>query len=619
MKHKKLKILWRFGLLGTALLFIIAILINFVIFIGPSFYPFHPHETIVYNQQDKLLFTRHFNEYASYVEMDDICPYLVDALVASEDKRFYKHHGLDYQRIIKSAITNLFKGEITQGGSTITQQYARTLYLNNEKSLARKLKEAWIAKKLEMTFDKEQILEGYLNCAYFGQNIYGIHAASNYYFHKHPRDISLPEAAMLIGIIKAPNYYSPEVDINAANKQKQLVLRQMVNQKMITESEYLTATNQELTYYFYFANTYSQQILYYYDAMIKQLENSGFLTNSFQKIGYSIYSCLDEEVQNIVEKTVQKYHFSSEISVIVMKPYSGDVIALIGGKDYGISSFNRATNAFRQTGSTIKPLLYYLGLESGMTPLTKMKSEPTTFYINGVGEYSPQNAGNLYANKEITMLEAIALSDNIYATKTTLLLGSQKLQTLLNLFGIADVQANPTIGLGTNSMTPLQLASIYNTLASEGAYYAPRFFRKVTMQNSNIIYQKAPQLLFTLSRKSVLQLNYMLRSPFDPAFKSYATPSLLGFAPKYRFSAKTGTTDTDRWVVGYNPQYTICVWMGHDENEPFTDGTIAKTIFQDLANSLMERHKDIFYPNTEFTPFFYQSATGVKSFTYYKK
>ncbi len=594
---------------------IISFIINSLIFLGPGYYPYHYSEVVVQDINDEYVFTRHFNSFSSYVEIEQIPEHLIKALIASEDKRFYKHHGLDYGRIIKSAFTNLINQDISQGGSTITQQYARTLYLSNEKSISRKVKEALIAKKIEMTFSKEEILEGYLNCLYFGQNIYGIGGAADYFYHKNVEELTLGEAAILIGMIKAPSYYSPEVNMVIAKKQQQKVLQQMKNQQMIKESQYLSALNEELLFYYSFSKDYSKNTLYYYDAMKNQLNESHLLTNTQQENGYEISSCLDKKIQKIVEKTIQNYHFSSEISVIVMKPYSGDVLALVGGKDYDTSPFNRAVNAKRQSGSAIKPLLYYLALENGMTPLTKMKSEPTTFYIQGVGEYSPKNANEEYAYRDITMLEAIALSDNIYATKTNLFLGSSKLKKILELFDVENVEANPTIGLGTNTITPLQLTAIYNTFASEGQYYKPRFFRSVKVNNNEYFYN--PSFKFSLTKESVILLNYMLCSPFDEAFKSYATPSLLKYKPDYRFSAKTGTTDTDRWVIGFNPHYTISVWMGNDKNEPFNEGSLAKNIFQDLANSLMEHHKDVFYTTMNLTPFTYQSSNGKKSFTYY--
>lgn len=599
--------------------FILSVIFNIALLLSPNFYAYHAEENIVYDRNNQFAFSIHFNEYGSYVSLEKTSRYVKDALVASEDKRFYKHHGLDYLRIIKSAFNNLKKGEIKEGGSTITQQYARTLFLSNEKTLTRKIKEAWISKKLEQTLSKDEILEGYLNAAYFGHNIYGIVGASDYYYHKLPSELTLAESAMLIGILSAPTYYSPKTNLLLAKQKQRNVLNAMKKEKMITEREYFDALDENIQYAFSFQNEPSVQTRFYYDALKKQLEQDQITTSNYYKIGQEIYSCIDMEVQNKIETIVKSHPLNSEISVVVMKPFSGDVLALIGGKNYEESAYNRAIYAARQTGSTIKPLLYYLGLEYGMTPLTKMKSEPTTFYINGIGEYAPKNANEKYANRDISMVEAIALSDNVYATKTILLLGSKPFAHLLQRFTSQNVESNPTIGLGTNSMTPLELASLFNTFASEGAYYRPRFYQSVESSFHEKISSRKSTPSFYLNKESVIELNYMLRSPFDSAFKSYANPSLLEYAPEKRFSAKTGTTDADRWVVGYNPNYTICVWLGNDDNSPIQDGALAKIIFKEIANALMEKQKDTFYSATGLLPFYYQGKNGKTSYTYYEK
>jgi len=618
MKRKLNRVI-KFLISSSLIIGLLSIILNIAIFIGPNYIFNHPKEIKVISNDGKYTYSRYFNQYGSYVSLDNMSSYFPKAVVAAEDKRFYKHNGLDYLRIISSALSNIKNSSIKSGGSTITQQLARTLYLSNEKSFKRKLKEAMIAKKIEMTYSKEQILEAYLNVAYFGHNLYGVSQASNYYYQKSPKSLSLGEVALLIGILPSPTNYSPDINLNLAIKQQHNVLNTMLKQGLITNSEYLKATTETLDFKYSFTSDHSMNLLFYHDAMIRQLENNKILTTNKQNIGYQINSCLDKNVQDIIEKTTNKYSFKSEISVIVMKPYSGDVLGLVGGKDYSSSPYNRALNAKRQTGSTIKPLLYYLGLENGMTPLTKFKSEPTTFYIDGVGEYSPSNANNKYANKEITMLEAIALSDNIYATKTVLLLGSKMIKNLIEKFHISNIEANPTIGLGSNSLTPLELAAIYNTFASEGYYYPPRFYRQISTIDNRILSKNSSKSEFKLRSDSVLQINYLLRSPFDKAFKSYATPSLLNYIPKYRFSAKTGTTTSDRWVVGFNPQYTICVWMGNDDNSEFQDGDVAKRIFVDIANSLMDKKKDYFYPTTNLKPFSYKGSNQNISFTYYKK
>lgn len=617
MKEKIIKISKKMFIILLVVLSLIS-LSKFVLFFSPNYVFYHPNEVKIYTKNEKDYYSRMFNQFGKYVTLDEISPHLINAAVASEDKRFYKHDGIDYSRIIKSLFDNLKNNGISSGASTITQQVARTIFLSNQKSLKRKLNEIFIAKKIEEVYSKEKILETYLNIAYFGHNLYGVEQACDYYYHKSPKNVTLAEAALLIGILPSPTNYSPEKDYEKAVILKDNVLLKMKHLGYITSSEYLIATKEKLNFCYSLTKKESSNLLYFHDALMEELRRKHLITKTQQNIGYKIYSTLDKDVQNIIENITNKHSFSSEISVIVMKPYSGDVLGLIGGKDYDISPFNRALNANRQIGSTIKPLIYYLALENGLTPLTKLKSEPTTFFIDDVGEYSPKNANNKYANKEITMLEAIALSDNIYATKVALLLGSKTIKKFLESFNIILKDANPTIGLGSNSLTPLQLTAIYNTFASEGSYYKPTFYKKILSMDDRVIHKNTNNHHFRLRSDSVIQMNYMLRSPFDEAFKSYTSPSLLNYQTKTRFSAKTGTTTSDRWVVGFNPQYTLCVWMGNDENKDFLDGNIAKLIFKEIADELMKQRKDYFYSSTNLTPFIYKNPNGNSSFTYYK-
>ena len=287
--------------------------------------------------------------------------------------------------------------------------------------------------------------------------------------------------------------------------------------------------------------------------------------------------------------------FEEEVAVVIMKPYSGKVLCLIGGKNYLQSELDRATSSYFQIGSTIKPILYYLGMCSGMTPLSTFKSEKTDFYIKDIGLYSPKNSNDKYANRNITMLEALSLSDNIYAIKTTLLLGSHTIASFLNRFGIDIENVNPTIGLGSVSLSPLQLCSIYNTFASDGAYYPPVFYSKITLSNNNLLINNKETPSFYLNKQIVNVLSYLLLSPFDEGLVSYTSPSLLNYQTNVRFGAKTGSTSYCSWVVGYNPNYTICVWTGNDKNNENKNSNLSKVIFQKIANNLTYNSGDIYF------------------------
>lgn len=602
---------------------LLIILTNFAIWISPSLALKHSEEYTIYDNNENYAFTYHYNGLAKYLELDKISPHFKDAIICSEDQRFYQHHGLDYRRILASLIDNIKEHDIVAGGSTITQQLARTLYLNNDKTIIRKLKEAILARKIEMSFSKDQILEAYLNSVYFGHNIYGIDEASAFFFNKSPSNLTLAESALLAGIISAPSYYSPDINLEASIKKKEQVLKIMYNKGKITYLDYQNALNEQLNFYFKKKNDVNSHIMYYYDAIKNELNNYNLLKNENKNIGMDIYSSLDLDIMNKITNIVNAFKINeqeNQISIVVMRPNSGDVLALVGGVNYETSQFNRAISSFRQTGSTIKLLLYYLALKMGMRVNTKLLSKETNFHLENVGEYSPSNASNTYANKPITMLEAIALSDNIYATKTLLLVGSENLKQLLINLGVPTAVANPTIGLGTNEMTPLQLTAIYNTFASKGNYYEPQIIKKVKLKNNKLVYEKNSNIKYQLDKDITLTLNHLLLSPFDANLSSYTTPSLINYHTKNTFAAKTGSTETDSWVVGFNPHYTITVYVGTDENKPLKNGKLAKELFVSIADSLTKDDSDIFYDVTnKMTAFrLYNQDTKLTSNIYYE-
>ena len=602
---------------------IVALLMNAIIFIGPSVILGHNEEYVINDHNNKYAFTYHYNDLSNYVNLEQISPYFQSAIIASEDQRFYSHNGLDYRRIVASLIDNIKSQKIVAGGSTITQQLARTIYLNNEKSIMRKLKEAIIARKIELSYSKEQILEAYLNCIYFGHNIYGIEEASNYFFNKKPNQLTLGESALLAGIISSPSNFSPDVDIEKSLTKQKQVLKKMLNQNKINNQEYDSAINENLKFAFNKKYQFSNRnILYFYDAIIDELKNNNVLKSNYKKKGIIINSTLDVKINNIVNNIIKSYQIDedkNQVAVVIMKPNSGDVLAINGGVNYDNSQFNRATKSLRQTGSTIKPLLYYLAMVMGMDVKTKLISQKTTFHLENGKDYSPSNAGEKYANKAITMLEALAVSDNIYATKTLLLVGSENLKDLLIQLGVKDAINNATIGLGTNVMSPLQLTAIFNTFASLGHYYKPRFVKSVYLDNNQLIYNNPTVNSYNLDENIVTILNYMLTAPFDYNLNSYISPSLINYQTNVTFGAKTGSTESDSWVVGFNPNYTICVYVGKDDNTSLKNGKLAKQLFVSIADSLTKNDKNIYYKtNTNLHSFkIYNESKKTYSNTYY--
>ena len=593
---------------GT-LIFTIIVIVSYMLTI--VFYPTpivnHPYEVKISNTEDELLYSQIKEETGEYVKLENVSEAFLTTLVEIEDKNFYSHNGVDYKRIIKSIATNIQEKEYVQGASTITQQLSRMIYLTNEKTLIRKYKELLISKKFEANYKKEKILEMYVNLVFFGHNLYGIESASNYYFNKAPAYLDFNESAILVGIINSPNNYAPDIDLNKCINKKNQILKTLYERNILDKENYSYFINN--TPIFNNQSTKDNTMYQYYnDALNKELSSLNIDLSSNKKLGLKITSYLDKSVQETIYNISQKYSSSitnEEIAIIVMKPKSNKVLGLIGGTSYSKSQFNRAIDSYRQIGSTIKPLIYYLGLEKGMTPLTQLSSKETTFHVEGYENFNPKNAGEKYANRKINMLEAISLSDNIYATKTSLFVGLNNIKNLLSHFNIKDINLNPTIALGTVEMSPLELTSIYNTFASEGIYYKPQLIKEVKDFYSNSIYKTSSPSTRLLNKNTSIILNYLLQSPFDKALGSYANPSLMNYQTNARFSAKTGTTESSSWVVGYNPSYTICVYVGTDENESLKNTSLSKKMFLEIANSLCPQIDTSFYevPTTckEFT------------------
>ena len=612
------KTMKRYIFLPILLIFII-LLVNLTSFI---MYPYltidHPYLQTYKTNDDEIILSSFKDGHSSYVELKDVSQEFISTLISIEDKNFYSHNGFDYLRIIKSAYTNIVSNEIKQGASTITQQVARLIYLNNEKTYKRKIKEALLTMRLERIYSKDFILEIYINSTYFAHGIYGLKTASDYYFNKDPKDLNYQESCLLVGIINGPNIYSPFIDIEASkNKMKEIAFSLLKNNVIDTKIYYEIISNKI---------NLSKQIIkerynYYLDAVKKELENKKIADEKHSSIGLNITTYLDAKIQNTIEKIASSYKLEDEISIVVMKPYSGHVMALIGGKDYTQSSFNRALDSKRQIGSTIKPLIYYTAFKNGLTPLSEFTSEPTSFVLPDGSTYSPKNSNNIYANRKINMIEAIGMSDNIYALKTVRTITLNKLLDTLKLFGIEVENPNLTIGLGNLELTPLQLTSIYNTFASEGRYYTPTFIKKVTTHNNTIKFSNTNSSKEVLSPQETIMLNYLLQAPFDKALSTYASPTMKNYQVKNTFSVKTGTTFSTSWTVGYSKDFTVTVYVGDDQNNALNDGTVSKKIWRDIVNELTKDIDDDFYtfmPN--YKPFkLYNPTNGYLSKTYIKK
>lgn len=596
MKHKKIYFLF----IITFILLITSYLSLYVVARFIDKLPIDKANSFYLYDINNNIYTSNHNK--EWVSLDNISPYLINATISIEDKNYYNHIGFDYLRIIKAMFINIKNGKTLQGASTITQQYAKNLFLDFDKNWSRKIEEAWLTIRLEANYSKKQILEGYLNTINYG-GVFGIQNASKYYFNKDAKDLNLAEASILAGIPKSPNNYSPINNEDAAKKRQLIILNSMVENKYITEEEKNKAFNQNLTYNGYEEQNNLTTLMYYQDAVMKELKSIKSIPDSFLKTGgLKIYTNLDMNLQSILENSIKDNIKDEELqtAIIVTQPNTGKVMALAGGKDYSISQYNRAISAKRQVGSTMKPILYYAALENGFTPSTTFTSEKTTFVFSENQTYSPKNYNEKYANKLISMASAIAYSDNIYAVKTHLFLGENTLVDMAKRVGIKTSLSNiPSLALGSIEINLLEMMTAYNTFANEGYKNDLYFIKKIEDMHGNILYEKKEYSEQVLNKSLVYVLNEMLTNTYSSAFIDYNYPTCINIAGKLsnKYAIKTGTTDTDHLIFGYNKDLLVGIWLGYDDNRnsDVSVSTDLKNMWVDITEGYFKSHETGWY------------------------
>ena len=523
----------------------------------------------LYDNNENLI----FNNY-SWLSLNEISDDVINATLSTEDKHFYYHIGFDYFRIVKAMIKNITSKSLSEGASTITQQYARNLYLNYDKTWKRKIDEAILAFELETHYTKDEILEGYLNTINYG-GVYGIENAAQYYFNKSASELSLAEASMLAGIPQSPSNNSPLINLDNAKKRQNVVLKLMLENKKISEKEYKEVVNTELNYIGNDNNNITSGKLYFKDAVINELKEIPSIPESILTTGgIKIYTTLDNMAQTELENSINSKDMGElQTSAILMNPNNGEIMALVGGTNYNNSQFNRAISAKRQVGSTMKPFLYYAALENGFTSASSFISEKTTFSFSDNKKYTPKNYNDRYANGPLSMGAAIAYSDNIFAVKTHLFLGEDKLVTIANRLGInKELEAVPSLALGTEEISLFDMVSSYATFANMGYKVNGHLIKKIEDSHGNILYEYKEEKTNLLNESLVYILNEMLTYTYDTNFIDYNYPTLISLLPKMsnRYAIKSGTTNTDMWIIGYNKDAVLGVWTGYDDNRNFT-------------------------------------------------
>lgn len=541
---------------------------------------------------------------SEWVQLGDISENVINATISTEDKNFYKHFGFDFLRIIKALSTNIMAGETKQGASTISQQYVKNLFLDFDKTWERKWNELWLTLNVETHYTKEEILEGYLNTINYGHGVYGIENAANFYFNKDAKDLSLAESSLLVAIPKSPTNYSPINNYDLAKERQRLVLSGMVKNEYITEDEMNSAYSEKLTIVGKKTTINSDTILYFQDAVLSELQTISSIPSSFLDTGgLKIYTTLDMDAQLSLEKSI-KENIANKEEVqsfgVVMDPATGSIIALVGGKDYSTSQYNRATKSLRQVGSTMKPFLYYAALENGFTASTSFTSEETTFVFSSKDSYSPKNANEIYGNKPISMAAAIAYSENIYAVKTHMFLGEDTLVNIAKRLGItANLPEIASLPLGTSEIGIIEMASAYAIFANSGYKNTPHLITKVEDANGNVLYEfkGTPELVINPSLTYIL--NELLTTTYDTNFIDYNYPTILSIAGRLsrKYSIKSGTTATDSWTIGYNPQAVTAVWVGYDDSREINSSIypISKNIWADTMEEYLKSKEKVWF------------------------
>ncbi|MEM9880638.1 MAG: PBP1A family penicillin-binding protein [Pseudomonadota bacterium] len=497
-----------------------------------------------------------------WVDYADIPPDMIDAMIAIEDRRFFQHGGLDFRSIARAALSNFRAGAVTEGGSTITQQLAKNLYLDPSRTLTRKLREAMMSIALEHRYSKQDILAAYLNRVYLGSGAYGIEAASFRFFGKTARNLSLGEAALLAGIVKAPSRLSPKVDLQAALDRRALVLAAMAEEGFISASEAKLVAAIPIN----LVQTAGDPQLRYFTDWVSARVRSRYPAGDMR---LKVKTTLDLKAQAAAQKAV-KAHLpeghapTAELQVaLAALDDTGAVRALVGGRDYTRSSYNRATQAVRQPGSAFKTFVYLAALENGLEPASKLRDTPIQ-----LGSYAPKNYGGGYSGRLITLADAYSRSVNTIAVKLGERVDRPKVASMARRLGLTTpIVVEPSIALGTSEVHVVELAAAYAVIANGGMKVRPYAIAQVRGPRGGVIQPvEVPmddQGTRVLERRIAWQMARLMQLAVEQGTGRNARTAGRPIA------GKTGTTQNgqDGWFVGFSDRLTAAVWIGRDDNK----------------------------------------------------
>ncbi len=512
--------------------------------------------------------------YSEFVYSNELPAHAIDAIVSTEDRRFYSHCGFDVISFTRAMLTNLFARRYAQGGSTITQQAAKNLFLTSKKTIHRKVQELLLAFWLEHKFSKEQILTLYLNRVYLGAGTYGIEAAAQKYFQKSSRDMNLKESAIIAGLLKAPSRYNPIASEEKAQARAAVVLKNMLNNKKISEKEYISALNMpikpEESYKVDGAKHFADWVYGETNAYIGERDKDIY-----------VHTTLDQNLQQHAEKVLQKMvkaYANKNVTngAVVVLDRFGAIKAMVGGVNYAKSQFNRATQALRQSGSVFKPFVYLTALQQGYTPEDKIVDKPIT-----IEKWKPENYDHKYYG-EVSLREALAKSLNLATVNLAEKVSRRKIIRNAKRLGITTPISNtPSLSLGSFEVKVIDIAVAYSVFANGGFATWPYAIKEIYSRDGHQIYERKPDTENRIiSGKEARLLGDML---VDVIEKGTGKEARLPFAA----AGKTGTTQDyrDAWFVGYTDELICAVWVGNDDNSPMkgiTGGTLPAKIWKEI-------------------------------------
>jgi 1A family penicillin-binding protein len=568
-----------------------------VVLITPLPEPHVPEASKIYDRNGELVASV-FVENRVEIPFSEMPEHLRNAVVAIEDDRFYRHMGVDPIGLMRALYRNIRARKVVEGGSTITQQLAKNLFLTPERTVKRKVLEAILTEKLEIRYTKDEILKMYLNVIYFGEGTYGVEVASLTYFGKHAKDLSLAESALLAGLIRRPEAYSPFKDPEKAKSRQVLVLRRMVELGYITEEDAKVAEVREITFA---EKPVSRNLAPYF---------VGYVTDLLRKIrpdlseadllrsGLEIHTTLDLDMQRAAEKALndglgqgtpdERGVRQPQGALVAIDPRNGEIRAMVGGRSFKESIWNRAILAERQPGSAFKPFLYTAVISSGYPPTTRQLCAPVSFPGGRPGElWTPTDYGTDYHYREMTIREAIKISDNVVAAKWVSIVGAGRIARYAGAMGIkSKLDINLSLALGTSPVTPLEMAAANVPLANGGMYFEPVALLQVNSRTGERLIGSTD-----VRRKSYRAIDesvaYIVTSMMKGVLEPGGTAGHVGWRLGRPAAGKTGTTDLyrDAWFIGYTPDLVTAVYVGDDDvRKPVgrSGGSIAAPIWADF-------------------------------------